>query len=516
MLMSIQPQNGPCEGRANRQALGWALLLGAFCRAVSAWVSLGFHGRDDYFHVLQPALLWRDHPDFDWQHSGLPGAGYRSHLLPRLVWLILCALRRLGIESPTGQLRGIYLTMGLLSLSLIPAMYLAARRYFDAATARRAAFVAALFFPFPYAGTRLLIEALAMPPLVLCLANCDSPRRSKALLAGASLGLACWWRLQVVTAGLGLILVLLLQRRRDPTSKPALGFFALGCGLCLLVQGMFDSLTAGQFFGPTWRNIVINLHPHAGLSRSAPWGYAGLLLALTLPPATPWLLPPLWRAAQRAWPVTGALGLFVLFHSLVPHKEDRFLLPVLPLYGLLLAAVPSMWQQTAQSSWLKRSWPVGRALACSVTSVLLLVAMTSQSQQNLRDTMALMRDDREAQGIISLGPEVQQFFLGRSDVRSRQNALPTEDWLLRSMAELAAEGAPPNRFVAYASDRQVTEVWLRLLGFACAAPARVEGWWFDRLLVRLNPRRNKRRGPTLLYRCQAPAVEVASVQPTEG
>jgi hypothetical protein len=504
----------PCATASRRRVLVQALLLGALCRALCACISLSFHGRDDYFHVLQPALLWLDNPNFDWQHSGLPGAGYRSHLLPRLVYWLLLGLRALGIQSPTATLRGLYLAMGAYSLLIIPALYSAGARLFDAQTARRAAFMGAVFFVLPYAGTRLLIEGLAMPPLMFSLALCASRRGRTLALAGLCMGLACWWRLQVLTAALGALLGLALQVQRGTHSARSRLGFIWGLGAAALLQGGFDWLSMGQPFAPLWQNILINLHPDATLSRSAPWGSMAALLALTLPPLTVWLLPGMLKAVRQAPPLGCALGCFLLFHSLVPHKEDRFLLPVVPLIALLMAAVPQMLRQPWAPQWeaLRRwsldTWPVAQGLGLGLGGLALGLALTSQSQQNLRDTMEALHHDTAAQGVVSLGPEVQEFFAGRP-LQFRQSAHPTESWLLRSLAELQAVGATPNRFIAYRSDRLETELWLRLIGFTCEPPQRLDGWWFDRLLCRLNPRRNRRREPTYLYRCTPPQVEVA-------
>jgi hypothetical protein len=275
------------------------------------------------------------------------------------------------------------------------------------------------------------------------------------------------------------------------------------------LQAAWDGLTTGTFLGPLRQNLAINLQPDAGLSRSAPWGYLGLLLLLSLPPASFWLWPAAWATARhRARPLAWSLGVFLLIHSLIPHKEDRFILPAIPLLALLFAGAPEVWQG-------RPSWRGGRWLTLGLGAAALIFCITSQSQQNLRDTMLALRHDDQARGCISMGPELQTFFLQRPDMATRQRnrfvgSAADEAWLLRSLAELEAEGATPNRFVAYAADRQPTELFLRLVGLRCSAPQQIEGWWFDRLLARLNPRRNRRRSPVWIYRCDMPPAEVAS------
>ena len=41
-------------------------LIAVLARLLYAVVSPGFHARDDYFHVLEPALQWLDDPEWIW------------------------------------------------------------------------------------------------------------------------------------------------------------------------------------------------------------------------------------------------------------------------------------------------------------------------------------------------------------------------------------------------------------------------------------------------------------------
>ena len=488
------------------RALRWPLLAALIVRMVAAWMALSFHSRDDYFHVLAPALAWMQDPNFQWEHSDLPGAGIRSHLLPRLVYWLLRGMSALGVHSPDAQLRGLYLAMGLYSLWLVVAMYQAGLRFFGPATARRAAFCAALFFPFPYAGTRLLIEALAMPPLLAAVTYLARTRRRDALYGGALLGLAIVWRFQVAAAIPGLLGAWWHVRRRGAATASLL-WAACGMALVLVTNGAYDFATTGEFLGPMWHNFVFNVNMPAHQSRSAPWGYAGFWLLLALPPLVLWLAAPMLRAAREAWFVSLPWLSFVLLHSAITHKEDRFMLPVVPLFALLLchawtlrnlgADLPSAWQRT---------WPTARAWGSAMLIAALAIGITGQSQANLRDAMLYLRQDTQVQGVVSLGPELQTYFLGRPDIKARRSRMPDEAWLHQTLIEMHQQGVVPNRFVAYSADKNEVEVFLRLSGYACAPPVQIEGWWLDRLLARLNPHRNQRRGPITIHRCITPDV----------
>ncbi len=495
-----------CPAPSLWSALRWPLTVALITRCVAAWVAISFHSRDDYFHVLAPALAWLQDPDFNWEHSTLAGAGIRSHLLPRLVYWLLRGMKAVGVINPDAQLRGLYLAMGLYSLWLVVAMYQAGLRFFGPVTARRAAFCAALFFPFPYAGTRLLIEALAMPPLLAGLTLLARTRRRDAFLGGACVGLAMVWRFQVAAILPGLVGAWWHARRKGAALAPltwAVGGLILALGAC----GAYDWVTTDRFLGPMWNNLVFNVNMPAHQSRSAPWGYAGFWLLLTLPPLSLWLVVPMWRAARAALFVSLPWLSFVVVHSAITHKEDRFMLPVVPLFALCLCHGWTLRNLNAQdpSAW-QRTWPTARAWGAAMLVVALAIGITGQSQANLRDTMLYLRHDDHVHGVVSLGPELQTYFLGRPDIQTRRSRMPDEAWLQQTLIEMHQEGITPNRFVAYSADKNVVEVALRLCGYACAPPVQIDGWWLDRLLARLNPHRNQRRGPIMIHRCVTPDV----------
>ena len=483
--------------------------VGAVARLVAACVGLGFHARDDYFHVLEPALNWLKDPTYDWDSSGAPGAGIRSHLLPRAVWLLLRLCTGLGITEPTNVLRVLHCACGAYSLLIVPAVFLLGRRLLDERGVRLATWLAAIHFAMPYAGTRLLIEAMAMPPLVFGLWLATYPRSRQLFTSGFLVGLACWFRFQTAAAALGLVIsAALLAWRESGWRLATRHVLALAAGgICTVgLQGFFDLWTTGDFLGPVVRNIQVNIGPNPGLSQSTPAAYVGLFLLLTVPPATILVLPTMVRASRRLPLVTWPFLTFLVFHSLVPHKEERFMLPVLPLFLILLAAVPHTLAEADGPIWarLRAFWPATWKLLVVVHLAALLIAVTSQSQANLREAMTRLRHDPEARGIISLGPEVEGYFLGRPELPLYRKSEVDAVWLGRTLRQ--AETPRPNRFLAFAPDQMKAELLLLGFGMNCGPAEVIEGWWLDRLLYSLNPHRNRRRSPILLWHCDPPAV----------
>lgn len=489
-------------------SLRWPLLAGLLVRIIAATVGIGFHARDDYFHVLLPAMRWLDEPSFDWDHAATPGAGIRSHLVPRLIWCILKLAQSLGISSPENILRFISVLVGLYSLSVIPAVYGTARRLCDKKTAQVSAWAAALFFVMPYSGTKLLIEAMSMPWVAMgvyfCARGITTTSAANAVvskelrqdggygphlyaLAGFCFGFACWLRYQTAVAALAIFILLLWQKR----SRDAL-FYAAGGLVTVAFQGMFDFATTGVFLGPVIRNINVNLHPPQGLSHSSPLTYLGMWLLLTAPPLTFAIGPALWRAAKRLPLLTWPFVAFVAVHSLIAHKEERFMLPVMPLFLILLAAA---WGEIKNNYW--------RAFAAVVYGAALILSITSQSQLHLHDVMTTLREDHDPTPIVFMGPEAQTFFLGSTQPPVYQKAKVDDIWLIETLQDAQKKYHQlPNRFVTYAVDADKMMVILPLFGLECDVPEEYSGWWLDKIIYRFNPKHNRRRSPILLWRCE--------------
>jgi hypothetical protein len=254
----------------------------------------------------------------------------------------------------------------------------------------------------------------------------------------------------------------------------------------------------------------VNANPHAELSRSTPLAYVGFWLLLTVPPATFVLAAPLVTATRRAALLAWPFLTFVVVHSLVPHKEDRFMLPVLPLFLVLFAAAVLLLEDEGAQRWprLARLWPATRAFLIGVHALALVIAVTNQSQGNLREAMAAIHEDATATGVVSLGPELQTYFLGERRLPAERRSHIDGDWLAATLAAMSARGESANRFLAFAPDRDRVALLLAGEGLACDEPQELDGYWLDRLLYRFNPERNRRRAPVLLWRCERPAVAV--------
>ena len=489
------------------QRLYLPLLLGFVARMTSSFVGLGFHARDDYYHLLAPALAWLENPDFDWANSDMPAAGARSFLPPKILYGLLRAMQALGINDPEDLLRGLHACLGLYSLLTIVCTYLLVEKLTnDSRTVTIATWAVALHFLMPYAGTRLLIEAMAMPPLMYGLYLVAHLKESHIIKGGFFIAVSCWFRFQVGVAAIAVAIALcFIAIRNDEKAKAYRHVLALalGGGVGVLLQGLFDYATTQQFLGPVIENFRLNLNPHSELTSSGIFSYVGFLLLLTIPPFTLVIAKPFWQAIKTYPLISFPFLLFVLIHSLIGHKEERFLLPVFPLFLILLSMVPKIIEEHSSYS----EGAIGRHFKRWIKPVmglhiaLLVLISVGQSQKNLRETMGWVRTHSEVVNLVSLGPEIHGFFLERKGINIQRKRLFHAEWLHWTMFEMRERTYKDIYVLSYERDREKAQEMFVNDNWQCEVVSTQTGWWADRLVYKLNAKHNVRRSPILIWQC---------------
>ncbi len=199
----------------------------------------------------------------------------------------------------------------------------------------------------------LLAGALgaALPPLLVFGAKCMSEMASGALIvwvaylatfgerrrlwaSGALAALSIYLRYQNGVVAVGLLIWILSARRWREAR-----WFAEAAALVGLAGGFLDLFTWGRPFHSFIRYVQFNLIE----GRAAAWGQAPPIYYLdalwsSIGPGVLVIAAGLLLALRKAWALVALIIVYIAAHSAVPHKELRFLLPVMPLALSLAAA----------------------------------------------------------------------------------------------------------------------------------------------------------------------------------
>jgi GPI mannosyltransferase 3 len=308
-----------------------ALAVGGALRGWLALTDTGIYWPDEIYQSLEPAhrLVW-GRGLVAWEFS----SGARPWTLPGLVALPWALLRLLGVSSPSTYVPAVKLLFALVGVATAWAAARLARALgAGPLPAAAAGAVWALAAPAIYFSVRGLSEPLSALPLTLGLrfAWPEEASRKQRLLGAALLGAAVLLRLQDAVLCVALLLVL-LARRKPRQALEASFVFLLGA----LALGLLDWATWGRPFQSALVNLRFNVVEGGGsLWGTADGAYYLRVLWTAMPLVTAVLFFFGALSFKRAPGLCLAVLSFLLLHSLVPHKEFRFLLPVLPAWAAL-------------------------------------------------------------------------------------------------------------------------------------------------------------------------------------
>lgn len=307
--------------------------------------------------------------------------GARSWLVPGLITGMLYVFKLVGLSDPMWYVGGIKLLFCAISLVIPAGMYFFARGHFGEAAARIALLAGALWYELIGFAHKPLTEFVALVPFFLLLTISVRPALTKprsmylvallAVLTGA---------IRMQYAPLALLMLGLVFAR---VSWPMKGHLVLGTIAFFLGVGAFDAVTWNSMpFHPYIMNLLMNVETsEARLGESPFYQYAWWLVL-----ASGGLAALCFAASLRRYRHYGlVLALIILtlvLHSIVPHKEYRFLFMAIPLWLLLGAGI------VASLKPQRILWIGPLFLAVSLAGIL----NELPSQREVHRTFALTKD----------------------------------------------------------------------------------------------------------------------------
>jgi phosphatidylinositol glycan class B len=286
---------------------------------------------DEIFQNTEPAHRLAFGPavvTWEWR------VGIRSWVLPVFLAGVMRATSWMGAGS-SGYLFGIALVMSLISLSTVWFGFAWADRASGRAAAIMAGFGCTVWWELVYMGPRTFSEVLAahmlLPGLYLGVwtgaEKIDWKRR--LFLAAVFCGLALCWRIQLAPAvGVAALYFCRLDwRKRIP-------IVAAGLLLPVLGFGLVDAITWSHPFQSFYLYFYVNLVQGKSTTFGIePWYWYVVRLARHLGPVLLFACMGARRSPFLAWIAV----IMLASHSLISHKEIRFLYPMIPILITLAA-----------------------------------------------------------------------------------------------------------------------------------------------------------------------------------
>lgn len=457
--------------------LGLALAL----RLAMAWGNYGFVAMDDYKVMLRLAVPAQQvaGPDYI-----VETASIRSPLPMLWVYTLGQAGWALGLDDPVNQIRFIYTVMGLLGLGAAWTVWWMFQRIERPEWAVHGLAWTGLHFLAVYVSTRALIENMSMPffTMAAALLVIYAYEGKRGWLLGSLLALtvASVFRFQAGVGIVALIAVPVVRRSwRDLAVMLVAGVAAF------LVTGWIDQLIRGSFHQSLRAYFPSNPFDSSGFSVTRWWSYLGILVGASLPP----LLVARYRGfswrtyGTLLWPLLLIVGVFVVLHSMIPHKEDRFMVPVITAYLALLAPFSAHLLRKGSLGWRGVIF-----LAINVGVVGLIAAVPTQN-----NTIGVVRWVGAHPGyraLWSVRVSAEPYPIGYT-------AGPTPP--LHETHDVPADSVDPGRCEDVMAIRSNFLAELREDLTAWEEVAAFKPGWPERVVIMINPKHNTRRNPVHLF-----------------
>ncbi|MEZ4739402.1 MAG: glycosyltransferase family 39 protein [Flavobacteriales bacterium] len=401
-------------------------LIALLPRLIAAFFSQGYFAHDDHFLVIEAARSWADGFDYNnwlpWNQGEDPSPSGHSFFYVGLHYLLFVALKGIGLSDPIGLMVVVRILHAIWGLVVVRVGYRIALRLSNEPIAWRTGLFLALFYFMPFLSVRNLVETACIPFLMLgtwqLIKDHERPTLRNVLIAGVFIGLAVNVRFQTLFFAAGPGLVLLFQRRWQ-----AMLVYGLGVLLPLaVIQSGIDLFLWGRPFAELTEYVLYNM-ANTTTYFDQPWyNYLLLLLGIFIPFLG---VAVMFGFFQRRGPllIWVPVLLFLAIHSYFPNKQERFILPIVPLFFVLGYTAWELWRE--RSVWWQRRaklWRGQLTFAWTLNTVLLVVLMFSYSKrsrveamiglQELKDIRALVVEDT----VEGEAPMPPLFYLGQWDV----------------------------------------------------------------------------------------------------
>lgn len=313
------------------------LLVALLLRIVAVLFSKGYGMHDDHFLIIEASASWVDGYDYNnwlpWStgNTGLPHG--HSFTYVGLNYLFFQFFKTLGFSDPQVLM---FFNRLLHALGAMVVVYFGMRiveRLTTKSLAIYAGWFLALLWIMPFVSVRNLVEIAATPFLIYGLWLLVKNESWKAtLLAGLVIGFAVSFRFQIGVFAIGLAAVFFFR-------KEWMRFLTFCSGVLLvfgLTQGLVDYYIWGYPFAEMLAYVTYNMKEGTEyLPNTNYFMYFLVLIGVFFLPLGVLMLIGFFKSWKN-WPLLfWPTLLFIVFHTLYPNRQERFILSILPIYMLL-------------------------------------------------------------------------------------------------------------------------------------------------------------------------------------
>lgn len=313
--------------------------IAAIIYTITAINSLGYYHADEHFQLIEFASLklGTNTPiDLAWEYS----ANIRSTIQPYICYVIFQSLTFFNFTDAYTQTLVLRLITALMALIAINSFIQQTKNQFSIKIVKRIYYLLSYFLWFiPFISTRFSSETWSGIIFLMSLTTLLNTKitSNKPYLLGLLFGMSFLFRFQMIFAIIGLLLWMMKVGRENRyyMLKIILAFITV-----ILLGFILDSLFYNKIVFTPWNyfyaNIVEDVASNFG---TRPWYF--YILRVIAMPSYPLgiaiviaftILFFYYQKSKYLWVVVP----FIIAHTIIPHKEARFMFPLVYLLPIVL------------------------------------------------------------------------------------------------------------------------------------------------------------------------------------
>lgn len=366
------------------------LILALLIRLVAVFLSGGFMMFDDHFLLVEIPHAWTVDYDYDFwlpaenHPKGTEGPAGFSLFYPGFQYIFFEICSVLNINDPQIMMWINRLFHALFSLVTIYYAYKIADKLGNKKSAFTVGVLLATLAIFPNMSVRTLVEMVGIPfvmaGIYFQIKAIDSKKKNNYIFWGAFiLGISFSVRFQnaLFLAGVGLYYLINTQWKNAT-------IFALGGFLSMILFQLPDVFIFGEWFAELKAYVDYNNTHKYDFLQGGLFKYIGVIVVACGVPISLALLFGFFRYPKKYLMIFLPGFIFLAFHSYFPNKQERFILPAVPLI-LTNGIIAWNYFESQSKFWIKNiKLKKGLWGFFWVTNTFLLVLMTTHYTKQAR------------------------------------------------------------------------------------------------------------------------------------
>lgn len=393
------------------------IIFGIILRILASFFSKGFLTLDDHHNlVIDADILARG--------LSLPAEFKDSALYPLVVSFIMQIVRIFGINSPDTEMLFVRLAHGLFSVVGIFLVFKILEAKVDKRSAAIGGIFMAAFFVMPIFSVHQFEEVICQIPLlasVWYIIRFEKENKNLYLfLSGIFIGVALILRFPLISFVVPFLIGVIITK----SSRKLSFLFLFGFLVIIFLQSLSNLYINGEFGYSFSQNYGFILSDYNSIIKSdgypagPPSRYLLTLLATFIPPFSILFLISAVRGSKTFFLLGISVLAFLIAHSVIENKQERFLLPIIPLLIILAVAGFNSLKQWFQKKNLSKFYKYNWIYFWVLNSILLVFFIFHYGKKDRVEPLVYINEKQNATGVLiaqfSYTFLVPDYYLGKT------------------------------------------------------------------------------------------------------